>query len=89
MPVSWLTDLVADWQAHDMAGLQDRLDGLTHLSANIDGQRLHLVHIPGRGPDPFPLVLTHGWPSSFLEHVPLILLLTDPQAHGGHAADAL
>ena len=88
MPVRWLADLVSDWLAHETGGLQDRLDALPHLSATIDGQLVHLVHVPGKGPDPFPLLLTHGWPSSFLEHEALIPLLTDPQAAGGSAADA-
>ena len=35
-----------------------------------------------------PLLLTHGWPGSFLEYLPVISALTDPQAHGGDAADA-
>jgi pimeloyl-ACP methyl ester carboxylesterase len=49
---------------------------------------VHLVHAPGTGPDPLPLLLTHGWPSSFLEYLDLLELLTDPGRHGGLAADA-
>ena len=41
-----------------------------------------------RGPDPLPLVLTHGWPGSYCEYLELIPLLTDPEAHGGDASDA-
>ena len=29
-----------------------------------------------------PLVLTHGWPSTFVEMLPLVPLLTDPGAYG-------
>jgi len=49
---------------------------------------IHFVHQRGTGPDPFPLILTHGWPSSFLEFSALIPLLTNPGAHGGDPADA-
>jgi pimeloyl-ACP methyl ester carboxylesterase len=42
----------------------------------------------GRGPDPLPLLLTHGWPSSFLEYLALLPLLCDPAAHGGSPSDA-
>src|SRR5262249_59030585 len=42
----------------------------------------------GRGPDPPPLRLTAGWPSSFLEYLALLPLLTDPAAHGGDPRDA-
>jgi pimeloyl-ACP methyl ester carboxylesterase len=54
----------------------------------VDGQSVHAVHARGKGPDPFPLVLTHGWPGSFCEYLELVPLLTDPEAYGGDAADA-
>ena len=54
----------------------------------IEGLGVHFVHERGWGPDPLPLVLTHGWPSSFLEMLEIIPLLTDPAAHGGDASDA-
>src|SRR4029077_14021461 len=59
------------------------------LRPEADGVSVHLVHAPGTGPDPLPLILTHGWPSSFLEYLTLLPLLTDPAAHGGDPADAL
>lgn len=52
------------------------------------GLRLHVVHVPGRGPDPMPLLLCHGWPSSFLEFTKVLGPLTDPAAYGGDPADA-
>ncbi|WNV87304.1 alpha/beta fold hydrolase [Umezawaea sp. Da 62-37] len=88
VPSDWLAELVADWKSFDTAGFQSRLDGLTHLRADVDGQSLHVVHAPGRGPDPLPLLLTHGWPGSFCEYLDIIPLLTDPAAHGGDPADA-
>jgi hypothetical protein len=59
VPGRWLSALLADWQAFDVSRFQARL---THLRANLDGQLVHLVHMPGRGPDPIPLLLTHGQP---------------------------
>lgn len=50
--------------------------------------RIHFIHVRGRGPNPIPLVLTHGWPGSFLEMLSIIPLLTDPAAHGGDASDS-
>ncbi|GAA0413113.1 epoxide hydrolase [Microbispora corallina] len=49
---------------------------------------MHFVHERGRGPSPLPLVLTHGWPSSFVEYLDLVPMLADPAAHGADAADA-
>lgn len=87
-PRSWLSALLVDWQAVDIAGLQARLERLPHVTAAVDEQRIHLLHAPGVGTDPFPLLLTHGWPGSFLEHVDLLARLTDPEAHGGDPNDA-
>jgi pimeloyl-ACP methyl ester carboxylesterase len=88
VPRGWLLDLLEDWRAFDFGALQDRLDGLTHLRADVDGQSLHLVRVAGAGPDPVPLLLTHGWPGSFLEYLPVLPLLSDPGAHGGNPGQA-
>ena len=42
----------------------------------------------GGGRARLPLILTHGWPSSFVEMLPLVPLLTDPARFGGDPADA-
>jgi pimeloyl-ACP methyl ester carboxylesterase len=87
-PMGWLAELIVDWQAFDPLALQARLDKLTHLRVQVDEVSVHVMHAAGTGTDPVPLLLTHGWPSSFLEYSKLLPLLTDPAAHGGTAADA-
>jgi pimeloyl-ACP methyl ester carboxylesterase len=75
-----------DWQAQERA-----MNALPHFRADVDGHGIHFIHVRGargRGPAPLPLIITHGWPSSFVEMLPLIPLLTDPAAHGGDPADA-
>jgi pimeloyl-ACP methyl ester carboxylesterase len=87
--LAYLKDLVAtwvgefDWRLHERA-----LNRLHHFRADIDGLAVHFIHERGTGPAPMPLVLTHGWPSSFVEYLDLIPLLIDPASHGGDAADA-
>src|SRR5690606_30084056 len=44
--------------------------------AEIDGETVHFLHIRGEGPQPVPLLLTNGWPSNFVELLPLVPLLT-------------
>jgi pimeloyl-ACP methyl ester carboxylesterase len=88
VPGDWLSALLEDWRAFDTAGLQVRLDALPQQRAEISGQALHVVHAEGRGPSPLPLLLTHGWPGSFLEYLPLLPHLSDPGAHGADPADA-
>jgi pimeloyl-ACP methyl ester carboxylesterase len=72
-----------DWRAHE-----EKLNRLSHFRATVDGLGIHFVHGRGVAPSPFPIVLTHGFPSSFLEHLDLMARLTDPVAHGGSAEDA-
>jgi len=88
VPTHWLRGLLDDWRAFDAAALQLRLDGLRQLRAEVGPQTVHVVVAEGRGPDSLPLLLTHGWPGSFLEYLELLPLLCDPGAHGGSPSDA-
>ena len=54
----------------------------------IDGQPIHFLHVRSPEPEAMPLILSHGWPNTFLEYLDLIAPLTDPTSHGAEAADA-
>lgn len=85
----YMHSLLTTWaDEFDWREQERNLNRLAHYRANIDGVMVHFVHERGNGPEPLPIVLTHGFPSCFVEHVPLLPLLTDPAAHGGHAEDA-
>lgn len=71
------------WRTHEA-----RLNEYPQFTTEIDGQRLHLVHVRSPEPDALPLVLVHGWPGSPVEFEAMIGPLTDPGAHGGDPADA-
>ncbi len=88
VPGDWLNALLTDWRRFDTEDLQRQLDALHQQRVEIAGQTLHLVHAEGRGPSPLPLLLTHGWPGSFLEYLRVLPLLVDPGAHGADPADA-
>jgi pimeloyl-ACP methyl ester carboxylesterase len=77
----WRRDF--DWRAQERA-----INAWPHFRARVDDTGMHFMRIPGRGPSPLPLLLTNGWPSTFLEYRKIIPLLTDPAAHGGDARDA-
>jgi pimeloyl-ACP methyl ester carboxylesterase len=49
---------------------------------------MHFVHLKGRGPNPRPLILTHGWPWTFHDWQEVACRLADPEAFGGRADDA-
>src|SRR5436190_11854352 len=77
----WRTSF--DWRRQERA-----MNALPHFRVQVDGIGIHLIHLRGRGPAPMPLLITHGWPSSFVEMLALIPLLADPAAHGADPADA-
>lgn len=88
MPVSAQRDLVERWLAFDWRARETELNQDDHHLVTVDGMQIHAVRHRGRGPAPLPLVITHGWPSSFHEWHRVIGPLTDPGAHGGDPADA-
>jgi pimeloyl-ACP methyl ester carboxylesterase len=59
-----------------------------HFQVTLEGIPIHYLHIPGKGPDPVPLVLTHGWPWTFWDFQHLLRPLSDPASFGGDPADA-
>ena len=88
VPVGYLRDLVASWRDFDWRGFERRLADVPQFTTQIDGQTIHFVHVRSREAGAVPLLLTHGWPGSYLEFLHLIGPLTDPVAHGGEAGDA-
>ncbi len=85
----WLQELVAYWRdAFDWRAAEARLNAVPNYKAAIGGIDLHFLHVPGNGPSPAPLLLSHGWPGSVFEFLDIIPRLTDPAAFGGDAADA-
>lgn len=87
--VAYLRELVRywresfDWRVHEAA-----MNRFGNFRATVGGAAIHFIHERGRGPDPLPIVLTHGFPDSVLRFAKIIPMLTDPAAHGGDPADA-
>lgn len=71
----WLLDF--DWRKHESA-----LNAYPQFLTTIEGQTIHFLHIRSKEPNAFPLLLTHGWPSSVAEFIDVIGPLSDPRAHG-------
>jgi pimeloyl-ACP methyl ester carboxylesterase len=89
----YLQDLMTYWAAgFDWRAREAKLNALPHYLAEIDGKRLHFVHVRGaRSADtaaPQALILSHGWPSSVVEMLPLADRLAHPARYGGDPADA-
>ncbi|MEV0118640.1 epoxide hydrolase family protein [Streptomyces sp. NPDC050844] len=89
----YLRELVAYWaDEFDWRAAEAALNAFPQYVAEVAGRRVHFVHLRGRrtegAPAPLPLVLSHGWPSSFVEMLRVAERLADPAAHGGDPADA-
>lgn len=88
VPIAVLRDYAERWRKADWHATQERLNQLPQFTTDIDGQRIHFLHIRSAAPTSIPLMLIHGWPGSFLEFEQLIGPLTDPAAHGQPSSDA-
>ncbi|MEV6339244.1 epoxide hydrolase family protein [Nocardia vinacea] len=87
--ISYMKGLAEYWQSeYDWRAVEARLNELPQFVTDIDGQQVHFLHVRSPEPDAVPLVLSHGWPGSFIEFLDVIGPLSDPRAHGGHPADA-
>jgi pimeloyl-ACP methyl ester carboxylesterase len=87
--LSFLKDICRYWEEQfDWKAQVERLSAYHHNRFASDGLQIHFIHERGKGPAPIPIVLTHGWPGSFVEMLRIIPMLTDPASHGGDAADS-
>ena len=77
-----LKTLLAHWSELDWRARERELNAFSHFRADVAGVRIHFVHERARRGRGIPLVLTHGWPSAFVELLGLVPLLTDPERHG-------
>ena len=64
------------------------MNTFSHFKTTIEGAPIHFIHEPGKGPNPMPLILNHGWPWTFWDLRKVIRPLSDPAAFGGDPADS-
>ncbi|MGH2662495.1 MAG: epoxide hydrolase family protein [Actinomycetota bacterium] len=89
VPVDYLKGLAEYWRtAYDWRKQEATLNELPQFTTTIDGANVHFLHVRSPEANALPLVLTHGWPGSFVEFVEVIGPLSDPGSHGGDPADA-
>jgi pimeloyl-ACP methyl ester carboxylesterase len=76
--LEYLGEVLAYWaDGFDWRARERELNELSHFRADVDGVRIHFVHERAPGGKGVPLILTHGWPSSFLELLGLVPFLRD------------
>lgn len=77
----WATDY--DWRR-----CEAKLNALPQFLTEIDGQDIHFIHVRSKHENALPIVITHGWPGSYIEQTKVIDPLTDPTAHDASESDA-
>lgn len=82
-----LRELVAYWQnSYDWRKQEAALNELPQFTTTLDDVSIHFVYVKGKGDNPKPLILSHGWPDSFYRFYKVIPMLADPASYGGDPA---
>jgi len=80
---TYLKALCDYWQHNfDWRKQEADLNRLPHFKTKIEDVNIHFIHAKGRGRNPTPLLLLHGWPDSFYRFHKIIPMLTDPASFG-------
>lgn len=87
--INYLKSLISYWkEKFDWRSQEKELNRFSQFRCNVDGIDIHFIHERGKGPNPIPIILTHGWPDSYIRYQKIIPLLTDPANHGGKPEDS-
>lgn len=87
--INYLKSLISYWkEQYDWRAQEKELNHFSQFHCDVDGIDIHFVHERGKGPNPIPIILTHGWPDSYLRYKKIIPLLTDPESYGGSPEDS-
>jgi hypothetical protein len=87
--LAYLKELCAYWRSEfDWRAQERALNRFAHFRTEIDGLGIHFIHQRSKEKNATPLIITHGWPGSFMEFTKIIGPLTNPIAHGGRSEDA-
>ncbi|MGH8007863.1 MAG: epoxide hydrolase family protein [Candidatus Binatia bacterium] len=86
---AYLQEVVEYWRhGYDWRKHEQEMNTFSNYKVTIDDVPIHFIHEPGKGPNPMPLILTHGWPWTYWDLRKVIRPLADPASFGGDPADA-
>jgi epoxide hydrolase len=84
IPAGCLRELAEYWRTgYNWRAAEARLNSYAQFTTEIDGQRIHFLHVRSDQPGAKPLLITHGFPSSVAEFLQLIEPLVNPAAGSG------
>lgn len=82
---------LADYWVHhyNWREREARLNRFEHYIAEVSGTTIHFIKADGQGLRPVPLLLMPGWPSSFVQMLDIIPLLTEARDDGTPCFDVV
>jgi pimeloyl-ACP methyl ester carboxylesterase len=87
--LGYMKELAGYWQRqYDWRKEEAKLNTFNWFKLEVDGLSLPFIHERGKGPNPTPIILFHGWPDSVCRYLKLIPMLTDPAKYGGDPHDS-
>lgn len=87
--LDYMNELVDYWlHEYDWREQERRLNAFQHFKADVEGLGIHFIKQEGKGPNPMPLFMMHGYPWSFILLLKILPMLTDPESFGGDPEDA-
>lgn len=95
--LSYMEKLLSYWRNDfDWRAQEESLNRFPQYRATLedeDGEEhtIHFIYERGSGDNPVPLIMTHGWPSTFREFLDVVGPLAHPEKHGreGPAFDVI
>lgn len=76
--LSYIKELADYWKNEfDWRTIEKKINSFPNFIANIDGNKIHFLHIKSKNENAIPIIITHGWPGSFLEMFKIIPYLTE------------
>ena len=82
-----LQALVEYWaEGYDWRAAERAMNAYEQYRVDVSDVPVHFIRKPGVGPDPTPLILSHGWPWTVWHWSKVIDPLADPASYGGDPA---
>ncbi|SFW84117.1 epoxide hydrolase family protein [Amycolatopsis australiensis] len=85
IPASAVRELAEYWRdGYDWRAQEAALNAFPQFTTVIDGQPIHFLHVRSPRADALPLLLLHGYPSTFAEFLDVLGPLTEPGPDAFH-----
>lgn len=89
IPLPHLRRLTDHWRERfSWREVEKRANAFPQFIVTVEGADIHFLHARSPEPDATPLLITHGWPGSFLDFLDVVGPLSDPRGHGADPSTA-